>query len=427
MTPVIEPLTLRKINVIFKKVYAIDCAKELIMDDLPEIPDIEFHQRLNSFKEKISYQGIDLVIIFSNLLDPSAVRYFSDVSPVNESAAIVIPIEGETIMCSGQACHEWSRHKSKIKDIRILPEVGEVSGVEYNIEGQLDFEDLLKELKNKYSIKKIGIIGDLIFPYEIYRKIEKVFPDAEKVSAEAIMYELRMKKSENEIACIKKAAEIITETFEFAIPRIKPGVTELDIQADIEGQMLRLGAEAYTLSWSPMVPSGPKNSNLCMSRNTLRKVKESEIINPSAGTLYEGYNAPICTPVVLGKMPGEIKEAIKVANEAKDMVADSLKPGTTPGELFDIYVKFLTKKGYRKYSPYGSVHSSGMLECESPFFSPNKDIIVMENMSVCIDAYFKDLPWGAFRIEDTYIIRENGAELITKFNEKYIPDLIGEA
>jgi len=394
------------------------------MNNFPKIPDSEFKLRMQKFKEKMEKEKIDLVVIFSNLLDPSAVRYFSDVSPINESAALAIPLEGEPVMCSGQACHEWSKNKSKIKDVRIFPEVGEVSGVEYDIEGQLDFEDLFEELKGKYNIKKIGVVGDLIFPYEIYKKIEKVFPDAERVSAEALMYELRMKKSESEITCIKKAGEIITNTFEYAIPRIKPGVTELDIQADIESQMLRLGAEGYVLSFSPMVPSGPENSNLCMCRNTLRKVRESEIINPSAGTLYEGYNAPICTPVVLGKIPDEIKEAVKIANEAKNIVADSMKPGATSRQLFEIYSKFLTKYGYSKYSPYGSVHSSGMLECESPFFSAEKDIVMIENMSVCIDAYFKDLPWGAFRIEDTYIIRRDGAEIVTNFNQKYIPELI---
>ncbi len=101
-----------------------------------------------------------------------------------------------------------------------------------------------------------------------------------------------------------------------------------------------------------------------------------------------------------------------------------MKPGATSRQLFEIYNKFIEKRGYSKYSPYGSVHSSGMLECESPFFSAEKDVFMIENMSVCIDAYFKDLPWGAFRIEDTYIIRRDGAELVTKFNQKYIPELI---
>jgi Xaa-Pro aminopeptidase len=392
---------------------------------LPKIPDEEFALRMKKFKEKMSQTDIDLVIIFSNLLDPSAVRYFSDVSPINESAGAVIPLEGDPILCSGQACHEWSRYKSKIRDVRIMPEVGEVSGVEYDIEGQLDFEDLFREMKDRYKIKKIGIIGDLIFPYEIYKKLEKVFPGTPKESAEMLMYEMRMQKSENELACIQKAGEIISESFAYAVDRLKPGVSELDIQADIEGQMLRLGAEAYCNSFSPMIPSGPENSNLCMNRNTLRKVKEGEIIDLQGGTLYEGYNGVICTPVVLGRIPDDIRKAVNVAYDSMKTVADKMKPGAVSTELYRVYSDFLQKEGYRQFSPYGSVHSIGMLECETPFFSPHKDVEMLQNMVIAIDVYFKGLPWGSFRIEDTFIIREDGAELATDFNGEYLKKLYG--
>ncbi len=390
-------------------------------DWFPKIPDAEFARRMSAFKEKMAAEKMDLVVVFSNLLDPSAVRYFSDVSPINESAGLVIPLEGEPILCSGQACHEWSRHKSRIKEVRILPEVGEVSGVEYNIEGQLDFKDLFKEVKKGRKIKKIGIIGDLVFPHEIYRKLEKVFPEAKVVSAEMAMYELRMRKSDNEIACIKKACEIISESFSHAVSRLAPGNTELDIQADIEGQMLRLGAEAYCNSFSPMIPSGSQNSNLCMNRNSLRKVKEGEIIDLQAGTLYEGYNGVICTPVVLGPVPGEIKKAVRVASDAMKVVSEKMKPGALSTELYKVYGDFLEKNGYRQYSPYGSVHSLGMLECETPFFSSKKDVPLTENAVVAVDVYFKGLPWGSFRIEDTFVIRKSGAEVLTTFNQAFIP------
>jgi Xaa-Pro aminopeptidase len=392
-------------------------------DQFPTIPDDEFAMRMKVFKEKMSDQSIDLIVGFSNLLDPSAVRYFSDVSPINESAALVIPLEGDPILCSGQACHEWSRYKSKIKDIRIMPEVGEVSGVEYDIEGQLDFEDLFIEMKDTYNVNKIGIIGDLIFPYEIYRKLEKVFPNIEKSSAEMLMYEMRMQKSKNELACIKKACDIISEAFAYTVDRIKPGVTELDIQADLEGHMLRLGAEAYCNSFSPMIPSGPKNTNLCMNRNTLRKVKESEIIDVNGGALYEGYNGVICSPFVLGKLPDEIRKAVKVAYASMQVVVDHMKPGAVSTTLYKVYSDFLEKEGYRQFSPYGSVHSLGMLECETPFFSAHREVEMLENMVVAIDVYFKNLPWGSFRIEDTFIIRKDGAELATQFNKSFIPKM----
>lgn len=57
------------------------------MINYPIIPDIEFKDRLIKYKELMNKNNLDLVVIFSNLLDPSAVRYFSDVSPINENIA----------------------------------------------------------------------------------------------------------------------------------------------------------------------------------------------------------------------------------------------------------------------------------------------------------------------------------------------------
>jgi Xaa-Pro aminopeptidase len=387
---------------------------------LPTIPDSEFAERMQTFKAKMADDGLDLVVVYSNLLDPSAVRFFADVAAINESAAMAIPLAGDPVLCSGQACHEWSRHKSKVEDIRILPEVGEVSGVEYNIAGQIDFEDLFRELKDRYDIGSIGIIGDLIFPYEIYRKLTKVFGDTPTSSAEMLMYDMRMEKSPNELACIRKACEICSEAFAYTADRVKPGVTELDIQADLEGQMLRLGAESYSNSFAPMIPSGPERSNLCMNRNTLRQVQEGEIIDLQGGCVYEGYNGVICTPVWLGPIPDQVKRAITVANEALHLAMDALKPGISSRELFAIYTGFLAEEGYAQYTPYGSVHSLGMLECESPFFSAERDVYVRENSVVAIDAYFKGLPWGSFRIEETIIVGADGPELVTTFNTEYL-------
>ncbi|MCL4376945.1 MAG: Xaa-Pro peptidase family protein [Actinobacteria bacterium] len=395
------------------------------MNNFPTIPKTEFQQRIINFKKKMDQNNIDLTIIFSNLLDPSAVRYFSDFSPINESSAMLIPINGAPILCSGQACHEWSKYKSKVKgELRILPEVGEVSGVEYEIKGQYDFRDLFLEIKNKYKIRKIGVIGDLIFPHSIYKKLIEIFNNIKIVSAENLMYELRMQKSENEIICMKKAGEIISKSFEFAVSNIKPGITELDIQADLESKILKLGAEDHCLAFSPMVSSGHENTQLCMNRNTLRKVREGEIIDLGAGALYEGYNAVICSPFVLGSISEDIKKAIIVAYDALNLVASNLKIGTKSTKLYEIYTDFLNTKGYRQYSPYGSVHSIGMLECETPFFSAKRDIVILESMGVAIDVYFKGLPWGSFRIEDTFIIRNKGPELITTYNKKYLHNLL---
>ncbi|MBR1868018.1 MAG: aminopeptidase P family N-terminal domain-containing protein, partial [Clostridia bacterium] len=176
---------------------------------LPKIPDVEYSARLDGFRKLMSEKGIDLVVAFSNLLDPSTVRYFADFSAVNESSAVIIPADGVPYLCSGQAGYDYALIKNRLpgSEIKVLPEVGEVSGFEYDFEGQLDFKTLFISVKQKHNVKRIGIIGRLTFPSMIYGKLAEVFSGAEIVDFDSEFYEYRVVKTDSEIACIKKASD----------------------------------------------------------------------------------------------------------------------------------------------------------------------------------------------------------------------------
>ena len=392
----------------------------------PTIQKEEFTQRINDIRKLMEKQGIDLLVGFSNLLEIGIVRYYCGFAPVNESSAIVIPKDGEVIVCSGQASYDYCLVQNKLPNSRIaiLPEIGEVSGFEYDTEGQLDFAELFAQVKAEHpNVKKVGYIGRLIFPSIIMSKLKAAFSDAEIVDCDDLHYEQRIIKSSAEIECLKTNWEIISQVFENVVPKIELGMTERHIEGLFEAEMMRLGAESYVQSFAPMVATGPKNSYISMCRNTLRKIQESEIINLAAGVSYEGYNGIICSPLVLGTIPQKIKDAVMCAYDALNYASAKMNAGTPCDVVLNAYTEYLTKYGYIDYCPYGSLHSTGMLECEAPTFTVANKRIIQENMAICIDAYFKGMEWGSFRIEDCYLIGKNGAKRMTTYNDKAIPKL----
>lgn len=394
--------------------------------NFPTIEAKEYSKRISDLRVKMAEQGIDFVIGFSNLLEIGIVRYYCGFAPVNESSAIIIPKEGEVIVCSGQASYDYCQVQNKLPDstIAILPEIGEVSGFEYDTEGQLDFKELFTQLQAKYkNVQKIGVIGRLIFPSIIMKKLTKVFWDAIIVDMDDIHYEQRIRKSPAEIEILKTNWEMTSKMFETVVPKIQVGMTERHIEGMFEAEMMSLGAESYVQSFAPMVATGQKNSFISMCRNTLRKIEESEIINLAAGVSYEGYNGIICSPLVLGEIPQKIKDAVMCAYEALNYASDKMKPGTPCDVVLNAYTDYLTKYGYIDYCPYGSLHSTGMLECEAPTFTVANKRVIEENMAICIDAYFKGMEWGSFRIEDCYLITDKGAKRMTTYNDTAIPKI----
>jgi len=392
----------------------------------PKIEGREYLQRVNSLRREMAKNNIDLVIGFSNLLEIGIVRYYCGFAPVNESSAIIIPSDGEVIVCSGQASYDYCRVQNALPESRItiLPEIGEVSGFEYDTEGQLDFEELFSQIRSQHpGINKIGFIGRLIFPSIIMNKLTKVFSGAEILDFDDVHYEQRIRKSPAEIEVLKTNWEMVSKMFETVVPKIKVGMTERYIEGMFESEMMSLGAESYVQSFAPMVATGTENSYISMCRNTLRKIEESEIINLAAGVSYEGYNGIICSPLVLGKIPQKIKDAVMCAYEALNYASAKMIPGTPCDVVLNAYTDYLAKYGYIDYCPYGSLHSTGMLECEAPVFTVDNKRIIEENMAICIDAYFKGMEWGSFRVEDCYLITDKGAKRMTTYNDKAIPEI----
>ena len=392
----------------------------------PKIEGKEYLQRIEALRSVMAKDGVDLVVGFSNLLEIGIVRYYCGFAPVNESSAIVIPAEGQVVVCSGQASFDYCEVHNELPGSRmaILPEIGEVSGFEYDTEGQLDFEELFQQVKAEHpGVKKIGFIGRLIFPSIIMGKLKKVFFDAEIVDYDDVHYEQRIRKSPAEIEILKTNWDMVSSMFETVVPKIEVGMTERHIEGMFEAEMMSLGAESYVQSFAPMVATGPKNSYISMCRNTLRKIGESEIINLAAGVSYEGYNGIICSPLVLGEIPQKIRDAVMCAYDALNYASAKMTAGTPCDVVLNAYTEYLTKKGYIDYCPYGSLHSTGMLECEAPTFTVGNKRIIEENMAICIDAYFKGMEWGSFRIEDCYLITKDGAKRMTTYNDKAIPKL----
>ena len=392
----------------------------------PKIESQEYLQRVSGLRRRMAEAGMDLVVGFSNLLEMGIVRYYCGFAPVNESAAIVIPLEGQVVVCSGQASYDYCQVHNALADSRIaiLPEIGEVSGFEYDTEGQLDFEELFAQVNAEHpGIKKIGFIGTLIFPAIIMEKLKRIFSDAQVVDFSGEHYEQRIRKSPTEIQILKTNWDMTTRMFENVVPNIQVGMTERYIEGMFEAEMMRLGAESYVQAFAPMVATGPKNSHISMCRNTLRRIEESEIINLAAGVCYEGYNGVICSPLVLGSIPRKIKDAVMCAYDALNFASDKMNAGTPCDVVLSAYTQYLTKYGYIDYCPSGSLHSTGMLECEAPVFTVNNKRVIEENMAICIDAYFKGMEWGSFRIEDCYLITSSGAQRMTGYNDKAIPEL----
>ena len=218
-------------------------------------------------------------------------------------------------------------------------------------------------------------------------------------------------KEEWELERMRKAQEITDKAFADVLPRIKVGMTELELQAELIYCLYKNGGQG--LSFDPIVVSGP-NTSLPHGVAGERKIQEGDFVTLDFGVLYQGYCSDMTRTVAVGYATDEMKKVYETVAAAQLAGIAATKAGVIGKEIDGAARKVITDAGYGEYFGHGYGHSLGLEIHEAPNPNPGNPN-PMPLGAVCSAEPGIYLP-GKFgvRIEDVTIVGENGVEIITK-------------
>ena len=268
----------------------------------------------------------------------------------------------------------------------------------------------------KFKPRSIGIAGWHMFPYSIMENLRAAAGGNCKIfNADEIVRSLCMKKSENELNCLREAARISELGFKAVLENIKPGMTEVQLVGLATAAMLANGAE--TTAYPVWCCSGP-NSTQAISRPSQRKVQTGEIIHLSVGAKVSGYSGSIGRPIVLGKCPDAYRENVGRSDWMRSYrCIDNMRAVTAGIEVAKKTHGYIRDQGYGHTILYGPAHGCGQMECEFPFLETSSKYILEENMVFMVDVFLAEKDMG-FRWEDGVIIRSGAPEELSSYKRQ---------
>lgn len=140
-------------------------------------------------------------------------------------------------------------------------------------------------------------------------------PGLQVVDAHPIVNQLRARKSEAELALLRKAAQISSDGHRELMRRVADGGHEYDYQAIIEAAFLRGGAERP--GYGSIAGSGPLSLQLHYMKNR-RQVAPGEVVVVDAGAEYQGYSADVTrTLPVSGTFTPEQRAIYRLVRDAQ--------------------------------------------------------------------------------------------------------------
>ena len=221
----------------------------------------------------------------------------------------------------------------------------------------------------------------------------------------------RSVKEEWELAIMRKAQAITDKAFAEVVGRIKAGMTELELQAELIYCLYKNGATG--LAFDPIVVSGP-NSSLPHGVACERVIQEGDFVTMDFGALYNGYCADMTRTVAVGHATEEMVKVYNTVLEAQLAGLAVSKAGVPGKDIDGAARKVISDAGYGEYFGHGYGHSLGLEVHESP--SPNS----RNDQPMPVGAVASAEPGiylpGRFgvRIEDTCVFLEDGIEILTK-------------
>ena len=213
-----------------------------------------------------------------------------------------------------------------------------------------------------------------------------------------------------ELDIMRRAQAIADKAFAEVLTRIKAGMTEKELQAELIYCLYKNGGEG--LSFDPIVVSGP-NTSLPHGVATDRVIREGDFITMDFGVQLEGYCSDMTRTVAVGYATEEMEKVYNTVLQAQLAGIAATRAGVKGKDIDAAARRVIADAGYGNYFGHGYGHSLGLEVHEAPNCSPSGETVMEAGMVTSAEPGIY-LP-GKFgvRIEDVVIFAPDGCENIT--------------
>ena len=265
----------------------------------------------------------------------------------------------------------------------------------------------LNEAIADFDVRKLGF-------EENYLTVAEYNHYAQNLQAELVPFNKQINgfrgvKESWELALMRKAQDITDRAFSEVITRIKAGMTELELQAELIYCLYKNGATG--LAFDPIVVSGP-NTSLPHGVAGERVIREGDFVTMDFGAQYMGYCSDMTRTVAVGFATEEMQKVYHTVLEAQLAGLAISKAGVPGKEIDGAARKVIADAGYGQYFGHGYGHSLGLEIHESP--SPNaanENGMPVNSVASAEPGIYLPGKFGV-RIEDLVVVTEDGVETL---------------
>ena len=279
------------------------------------------------------------------------------------------------------------------------------------------FLDTLDGIIADEGMDSIGFEGNDL-TYSEYERFKARLPHARKLESIGDEIDmLRIRKDEGEIETIAQAVGIGDQVFDRILKTIRPGITELELAAEIEYQMRRLGAAGP--SFATIVASGERSA-MCHAAASTNRIKPGDALILDFGVIYRNYCSDMTRTIFIGDPSEEMKKIYRIVSEAQLAALECLSSGMKARDADKVARDIIALEGYGAHFGHSQGHGVGIEIHEEPRLAGKSEDVLLDGMVFSVEPGIYVEGLGGVRIEDMVALTGGKPRNLTRSTKEMI-------
>ncbi|MCH5162980.1 MAG: aminopeptidase P family protein [Clostridiales bacterium] len=301
-----------------------------------------------------------------------------------------------------------------ITDFRYEAEVREkVRDFDIVISTFAEFYDKISETLTKIGAKTVGY--EETMPVGEFNALKSALKEFKLKPATDIIDMKRAVKTQEEIGFITSAQRIAERALAKAMSIVKPGITERELMAEINYEMIMAGAEKYAFE---TITAFGANSAQPHHHPSDKKLDKDELILVDMGAKYKGYCSDMTRTFCLGNPGEELTRVYEIVKAAQEYAIKHIKAGMTCNDADSLAREYIYANGYGNNFGHSFGHGVGIDIHETPRVGAKSDFVLQPNMVITAEPGIYIQGLGGVRIEDMLVVGEKGVTNLTEYDKK---------
>ena len=386
----------------------------------------EYKRRVSTVQAVMEQNGFDAFIFWN----PTSVFYLSGFTfiPTERPMCLILGLDGKRTMFVPRLEVEHAQESPQVDAV--------VYYMEYPSEKH-PMNVLAEKLTDMgYAKAKLGADADGYASSQGYRgpRLSEVLPETNITVMRDLIEQLRVIKSEEEIALIRESARWGNLAHALLQEYSLPGRTENEIsmRAPLEAttMMIKTLGQSYNPSSAGRAGAsagfrgqiGP-NAALPHAITINAVLKKGDVLVTGAGATVAGYVSELERTMFVQEVSIEQRKFFDHMLALQDIAFEAIRPGRKCSDVDKVVMDYFEKHNLWEYWRHHTGHAIGLLGHEAPFFDIGDHTVIEPGMVFTVEPGLYVPGLGGFRHSDTVVVTKTGIEFLTYY-PRQLKDLI---